>query len=793
MAKVTDPELLDQLNDYTPRPELVDALINQESGGNNNSVSPKGARGIAQVMPRTASNPGYGVKPLSSGKPEEQRRFASDYLGAMLKKYGGNEKLALAAYNAGPGAVDAHGDVPPFPETQHYVKSILSALNPIKEASANEAPYKQSTKVTDHAILAELNGDNAAETNRVTDPKILAELNGTTEPQKAAPFNSKNALNDVVDILGVPSKVALHFASGITSGVAGGAKELYSLASGGSGKDAETKMRDMQQAGTYAPTNGVGGLAINAFDSPKNPINWPGQAIGALTDSIKVNNPKTGAAIEGAVGMSPLLMGGALLKKGTPQAAIETPNINGAWLETPKAAESGAEARSGGAAATPFADQARAAGVHEDIINAIRTAEKNGTLNEEAARAHIASESLPVPVHLTAGWASGDGVQLSRENNLRGTAEGAQAGARFKEANNALKENLQVVHDQAAPDIYGANHVDNGATMIDALKALHDEKKAGVSAKYKALEDMNGGNFPVNGQLMAKNALKSLADDGAIDFIPAAISKKLDSYVNGEPMSYKNYETFKTILSNETKKADGAIGSSRDGNAIHAIGLVRSALEDLPLSGGAEHLKPFADAARGAAREHFELIKKNPALNAAINDKIAPDDFIHKFILNGKVNDVASLAEMLKKNPEAAQTVASGTIQHLMKKAGIDLDGKGTFSQAGYNKALESLRPKLDYLVSPEIAEHLDNIGSTAFRHQYQPKDAFFNNSNTLVAGMTEGSKGIALKALNRYTSGLSGGIEDYFASKKLKDQVAQSLKPGAGLNRSDLPLNKHK
>jgi hypothetical protein len=137
---VSANDFLDEL--HTPRPELIDALIQHESGGNNNAVSNKGARGLAQVMPATARDPGYGVKPLSSGKPEEQRRFATDYLGAMLKKYGGNEKLALAAYNAGPGAVDAHGDIPPFPETQNYVKKILSSLNPISDANASEVPYQ---------------------------------------------------------------------------------------------------------------------------------------------------------------------------------------------------------------------------------------------------------------------------------------------------------------------------------------------------------------------------------------------------------------------------------------------------------------------------------------------------------------------------------------------------------------------------------------------------------------------------------------------------------------------------
>ncbi len=129
---------------YAVDQNLLNALIRQESGGRNNAVSARGARGLTQVMPATAANPGYGVQPLQNDSPEEYRRFGGDYLGAMLKKYGGNKALALAAYNAGPGAVDKAGGVPNIPETQNYVKNILHMINPIGEASASETPYKMN-------------------------------------------------------------------------------------------------------------------------------------------------------------------------------------------------------------------------------------------------------------------------------------------------------------------------------------------------------------------------------------------------------------------------------------------------------------------------------------------------------------------------------------------------------------------------------------------------------------------------------------------------------------------------
>jgi hypothetical protein len=85
---------------------LLPLLIQQESAGNPNAVSPKGAQGLTQVMPATGQDPGFGVRPLQDGTPGENVRFGRDYLTAMLRRYPGRPDLALAAYNAGPGVAD---------------------------------------------------------------------------------------------------------------------------------------------------------------------------------------------------------------------------------------------------------------------------------------------------------------------------------------------------------------------------------------------------------------------------------------------------------------------------------------------------------------------------------------------------------------------------------------------------------------------------------------------------------------------------------------------------------------
>jgi soluble lytic murein transglycosylase-like protein len=125
-------------------PSVLYGLIQQESGFDPSATSSAGALGLTQLMPGTASSLGV-TEPLN---PAQSIEGGARYLGQLLRQFAGNTADALAAYNAGPGAVQRYGGVPPYPETQQYVSKVLANA----AAYGSSSPTAAAAAVTSGAL-----------------------------------------------------------------------------------------------------------------------------------------------------------------------------------------------------------------------------------------------------------------------------------------------------------------------------------------------------------------------------------------------------------------------------------------------------------------------------------------------------------------------------------------------------------------------------------------------------------------------------------------------------------------
>jgi len=610
--------------------------------------------------------------------------------------------------------------------------------------------------------------------------------------------------------------------STVAGGYAGlyqGAKTL--LQGGGTDKalnDAVNAIHETEQAGTYTPKTAEGAQMVKQFGSGYNPLNWipnATQAVGnAGGDALaSVGLPGAGAVVKGIGAAAPLALGlksvqGGLSKlsdlvkpagEALPEAARVDPTldplptkplyklVDGKPVlisEAPPGAPSPiapiTPSEQPGATLAPIngIPRVEVRGTSADAAppsiadatpafqQAVADLEKKGTPLPAAVQAkYLEGDTLDVPVKQTQGEVTGDPVLLSNEKNGRGGAKPLVDPSFYNERGKAMGANLDVQRQAVAPDIPGDLHpAEAGQTLVDAYKNMDAPVKADISAKYKALSNANGGQLPLSGKDFMAAANQALEANNKGAFLPPEIQRTLAPYQDGGPMTYNNFENLRTILASAARKASAA----SDGNAAQAISTVRDSLESLPMTAETSAIKPLADAARNAARQRFQNIESDPAYKAAVNDAVPSgtpsplaDDFVRKFIINGKGSNVSNMAQNLAADSLAKQTMGAAGIDYLKKQAGWNPES-GTFAAKSFSNGMGQLGPKMDSLFPARTSQQLGQLNKVATRAAMQPAGSFVNNSNTLTAAglgaVKTGLEGLAnIKTLGAYGAAKAG------------------------------------
>ena len=613
-------------------------------------------------------------------------------------------------------------------------------------------------------------------------------------PQIHAPaVPAHKALGDISDDPDVGAGDALlHWASQGVAGIAGGLSAAGSTVENAGrwalnkfgahlpAVDPAANMAQVQNDLTYQPRTPIGAQTVAQVGKMRAAYQ---QMVQAAADKAGAVSPLAGAAVQTAGAAAPMALA-PVVGRVVGAAADAIPGLlrraPTPTAEDVLAAQYGNSPQSMGAAsAAP-----RLTNVSPELQQAVvKAAQKTGgAINPDVLTRHLEADSLPVKVQLTEGQATQDPTLISQEQNTRGSQKALSD--HFNQQNKQLVDNVQAIRDQVGPDVFSTNPVEHADTLIDAYKAKDAAAQSDITAKYQALRDANGGQFPVDAQSLLTHATVQLHKDLLFDHAPRSIMNTLGRLADNGNMTFENFESLRSNLARIQRSL------SADGNEKAAAGVIRNAMEQLPLSPGAAQLKPLADAARAAAKSQFDALRADPAYDAAVNDKVSPDRFVNRFVINGARDDVALMRQNLAYNPTAVQTLGVSALDHLRNSARIDPDYNGNFSQAGFNKGLQSLGPKLNALVDPKTAEQLSTLGNVARYTQFQPRGSFVNNSNTLVsqaadygAGALEGAANVAAHGIPVGTWARKG-MQSLGAAKTAR----QSVSPGAGLDRLTTP-----
>jgi hypothetical protein len=447
--------------------------------------------------------------------------------------------------------------------------------------------------------------------------------------------------------------------------------------------------------------------------------------------------------------------------------------------------------------------------IQEKIVKDVNAGK---VLNETAVGLHAKDQSLPAPLSLTDAQATKDAGLVSEERENRATNK-------FNEHQNhqnlQARENLNHFINETSPLVQDSGHFSTAEEQIKSIAKKADSLKLAISSAYQKVADLNGGNLPVDGTVLGKNALDRLNSENEILWLTdhegkplsndaGKILKQVQDYANGKvSMNFAKFDKLRSDI--ETIRRDSNIGEK----SKHALGLIRDEMENLPIPEGATaELKTAADQARSLARHEKQMQDENSLLYNETyadfkNGKLSPDNFNSSYIIKAKNKELANYIDLIKDDPIAMQNMQAGVLNHIRTES--TKSGNG-FSATTYNKIIKNLEnnKKLDLIFSPEIIKKLKNFGEVAdaafnlpighhvsmsgtggslrkfFTQQQQENKQESENAGNLVAGAIDIATGLPVAStVNR----LSKNAEATAASMAEKERNRLKYEFGAGMS----------
>jgi hypothetical protein len=175
-------------------------------------------------------------------------------------------------------------------------------------------------------------------------------------------------------------------------------------------------------------------------------------------------------------------------------------------------------------------------------------------INVPTFQRHIEADSLPVPVRLTEGQATGDIVKLSQEQNKRG--KDTELAYRFNEQNQALVDNIREIRNRAAPDVYGTKTIENSQGVIEAYKQLDSDLTKVIDQNYQNLRDAAGGQFPVDAPVLLQNIQAKLKKQLLSNEAPKGQMAELKRLAKDKSMTFEDYLSLRTNLGEIARTAE---------------------------------------------------------------------------------------------------------------------------------------------------------------------------------------------------------------------------------------------